>query len=188
MTLTRVPTRTDGGPARAPPLTEASFLQYAGLTRNRGRPRVAEDSKELLTATEAARYLQLRHTSRMRNIARCDRDGPAYRAPLGVHQGRARCYSATRQERLDHGWQRVRGVRVPAPRMRPDATSALLSAPEAAAILGVSVKRVYQLADDGRLGTRHGTGWRLPKPNSRRIAPPDDDRAGDHARHRRTRR
>ena len=47
--------------------------------------------------------------------------------------------------------------------MRRDAASALLSAPEAAALLGVSVKRVYQLAEHGRFGTRHGTGWRFTK-------------------------
>lgn len=72
-------------------------------------------------------------------------------------------YRATRQERLQHGWQRVRGVRMAPPADLTDDATALLSAPEAAAILGVSVKWVYQLADAGRLGTRHGTTWLFTK-------------------------
>ena len=35
----------------------------------------------------------------------------------------------------------------------------LLDINAAAERLGVSVKRVYQIADEGRIGTRHGTRW-----------------------------
>ena len=74
---------------------------------------MAEDSEELLTATEAARYLQLRHTSRMRKIARATGMGRQIGHRWVFTKAELDAYSATRQERLEHGWQRVRGVRVP---------------------------------------------------------------------------
>ena len=43
----------------------------------------------------------------------------------------------------------------------PAALDDLLDVNAAAKRLGVSVKRVYQIADKGRIGTRHGTRWRF---------------------------
>lgn len=124
---------------------------------NAGRKIVGDQADDLLSATEAARYLKLPSSSQLRRVALATGMGRRIGHHWMFTKAELDAYAALRAQRQALGWQRVRGP-VPATDA-PAAVDTLLDINAAAERLGVSVKRVYQIADEGRLGTRHGTRW-----------------------------
>lgn len=122
------------------------------------RKRRSVDDEELFTTAEATRYLKLDDPGRMRDIARRLGIGRKIGGNWTFTKRELDAYHATRLS-LPYGTQRMRGYRVTVP---PDplgdaiAQGELLDATAAAEILGVSRQRMYELAEQGRLGTYHG--------------------------------
>lgn len=126
---------------------------------NRKRARPMVDDEELLTTTEAAQYLELNDSRHMRYIARRLGIGRKLGGNWAFTKRELDAYRETRRS-LPHGSQRMRGYRVTVP---PDPLrdeverGELLDVTAAAGLLGVSRQRMYELAEQGRLGTYHGT-------------------------------
>lgn len=116
------------------------------------------DPDDVLSAPEAAQYLELRHVAQIYQLADATGIGRRIGHQWVFTRGELDAYKAQRADLRERGWKLVRTAQLDLP-PDPPVTDELLDINAAAAILGVSVKRVYQVAEAGRLGTRHGTRW-----------------------------
>ena len=120
---------------------------------------MGDQADELLSATEAAHYLDLRHVSMMHKIAEATGMGRRIGRHCMFTKAELDPYDVQRKQLQEQGWKHVRGDQLQLPPALSSDHADEIDVNEAAEILDVSVKRVYQLAEDGRLGTRHGTRW-----------------------------